>query len=72
MNGYLGPDLSAVVIKDYSVNNILVLMQKMSQRMVDKELLAGAHIQAQVAGIHCSDLGQVCCCGWEASSLPLP
>lgn len=34
-------------------------MQKMSQRTVDKGLLALVHIQAQVAQIHWSDLGQV-------------
>lgn len=45
------PDLPAAVIKDYSVNNSLVLMPKMLERMVDKGLLALAHVQAYGTGV---------------------
>lgn len=47
------------LIKNYSVNNSLVLMQKVSPRTVDKGLLALVCIQAPVAQFHWFDLGQV-------------
>lgn len=47
------------MIKGYCVNNSLVLIQKMSQQMVDKGLLALVHIQAQVTQDDRFDVGQV-------------
>lgn len=54
------PDLSSVMIKDYSINNSLVLMQKMSQiSCSQKGLLARTCKQVQVAQIHWFDVGPV-------------
>lgn len=59
LNNCYRADLPGVVIKDYSINNTLVLTQKKSQRTVDKGLFVPAHIQAYIAQIHWFDLGQV-------------